>query len=201
MKPSESEYATTWHIGVSHTHRHPHPQGRHPVPPPPLPVHVYEGKVVWVTKNSLMAPPLTQSVFLKSVASPFTLSFQLSMLPPRRRQVRRKRGHTQLPPSVLCSDRREWLDILLSSTIMLQPTSVLSEQGSNVIDIANNFSFPISSNVSCSEDHTVFIDYEEDNSVTRFCWVTLVTTNKHPREWWLLMIDLQKSKMHSHTLF
>ena len=169
----------------------------------PLPFLSMYMRVKWSgwLKNSLMAPPLTQSVFLKSVASPFTLSFQLSMLPPRRRQVRRKRGHTQLPPSVLCSDRREWLDILLSSTIMLQPTSVLSEQGSNVIDIANNFSFPISSNVSCSEDHTVFIDYEEDNSVTRFCWVTLVTTNKHPREWWLLMIDLQKSKMHSHTLF
>ena len=52
---------------------------------------------------------------------------------------------------------------------MLQPTSVLSEQGSNVIDIANNFSFPISSNVSCREDRTGFIHNEEDNSVTRFC--------------------------------
>ena len=57
VKPSESEYATTWYIGVSHIHRYPHPQGRLPVPPPPLPVHVYERKMGWTTKISLMAPP------------------------------------------------------------------------------------------------------------------------------------------------
>ena len=62
VNPSESEYATTWHIAVSHIHRHPLSQGRLPVALPPLPCHVYEGKSVWATKKLLHGTPLGKAV-------------------------------------------------------------------------------------------------------------------------------------------